>query len=294
MPDTSPKVAVLGTGLMGAPMARRLLGGAFAVTVWNRTRAKAEPLSTEGARVVDTAVEAAEGADVLIAMLDNGAVVTDVLFGQGVAAALAPGSLVIDMSSIPPSVARDHASRLGTLGIDYLDAPVSGGTVGAEQGTLAIMAGGDPGVFERALPVFAPMGRALRVGPAGSGQLAKLANQAIVGITIGAVAEALLLAERGGADPAAVRDAIRGGFAESRVLEVHGRRMIEREFTPGGRVNIQIKDLETILSTAAELGLDLPLTRDVHRRYLELRDRLGGGELDHAALFLQLEAASPL
>ncbi len=136
------------------------------------------------------------------------------------------------------------------------------------------------------------MGRALRVGPSGAGQLAKLANQAIVGITIGAVAEALLLAERGGADPAAVRDAIRGGFAESRILEVHGRRMIDRDFTPGGKVNTQIKDLETIVATANEVGLDLPLARDALRRYIELRE-MGGGDLDHAALFLQLEAASP-
>lgn len=288
------KIAVLGTGLMGAPMARRLLAAGFAVTVWNRTRAKAEPLAADGARVADSAAEAARGADVVITMLDNGAIVTEVLFGHGVAGALSPGAVVIDMSSIPPSAARDHAARLALLGIDHLDAPVSGGTVGAEQGTLAIMVGGEGAVFDRALPVFAPMGRALRVGPSGAGQLSKLANQAIVGITIGAVAEALLLAERGGADPAAVREAIRGGFAESRVLEVHGRRMIEREFTPGGRVAIQIKDLETILATAQDLSLDLPLTRDVHRRYLQLRDGMGGGELDHAALFLQLEAASPL
>jgi 2-hydroxy-3-oxopropionate reductase len=288
------KIAVLGTGLMGAPMARRLLAAGFLVTVWNRTRAKAEPLAADGARVANSAAEAARGADVVITMLDNGAIVTEVLFGHGVAGALSPGAVVIDMSSIPPSAARDHAARLALLGIDHLDAPVSGGTVGAEQGTLAIMVGGERAVFDRALPVFAPMGRALRVGPSGAGQLSKLANQAIVGITIGAVAEALLLAERGGADPAAVREAIRGGFAESRVLEVHGRRMIEREFTPGGRVAIQIKDLETILATAQDLSLDLPLTRDVHRRYLQLRDGMGGGELDHAALFLQLEAASPL
>jgi 2-hydroxy-3-oxopropionate reductase len=203
------------------------------------------------------------------------------------------GAVVVDMSSIPPAVARDHAARLEAMGKNHLDAPVSGGTVGAEAGTLAIMAGGRVEIFERVLPVFSPMGRALRVGPSGAGQVAKLANQAIVGITIGAVAEALLLAERGGADPAAVRDAIRGGFAESRILEVHGRRMIDRDFKPGGKVNTQIKDLETIVATAKEVGLDLPLARDALRRYIELRDTMGGGDLDHAALFLQLEAASP-
>ena len=294
MQTSSPKIALLGTGLMGAPMARRLLGAGLSLTVWNRSREKAEALVPHGARVAASPAEAAADADLVITMLDNGAVVTEVLFGSGLAEALPDGAIVIDMSSIPPSVARDHSRRLTALGKHHLDAPVSGGTVGAEAGTLAIMAGGEEDVFQRALPAFAPMGRALRVGPSGSGQLAKLANQAIVGITIGAVAEALLLAERGGADPAAVREAIRGGFAESRILDVHGLRMVERNFKPGAKSTTQIKDLETILATADELGLDLPLTRDTHRRYLELRDRLGGGDLDHAALFLQLEAASPL
>jgi 2-hydroxy-3-oxopropionate reductase len=283
------KIAVLGTGLMGAPMARRLLAAGFPVTVWNRTPAKAEALRAAGAKVAASAAEAVRDADAIITMLDNGAVVTEVLFGQGVADSLKPGAVVLDMSSIPPSVARDHAARLGKAGRLHLDAPVSGGTTGAEAGTLAIMAGGPVELFERALPVFTPLGRAVRVGPSGAGQLAKLANQTIVGITIGAVAEALLLAGKGGADPRAVREAIRGGFAESRILDLHGKRMVDREFTPGGKVTTQIKDIETILATAVEIGLDMPLTREVYRRYLDLRDRLGGGDLDHAALFLQLE-----
>jgi 2-hydroxy-3-oxopropionate reductase len=288
-----PNIALLGTGLMGAPMARRLLGAGFPVTVWNRSPEKAKALEPFGAVVAATAADAVKAAEIVVTMLDNGAVVTEVLFGLSVAEAMPAGAVVVDMSSIPPAVARDHAARLEAMGKNHLDAPVSGGTVGAEAGSLAIMAGGRVDVFERVLPVLAPMGRALRVGPSGAGQVAKLANQAIVGITIGAVAEALLLAERGGADPAAVRDAIRGGFAESRILDVHGRRMIERDFTPGGKVNTQIKDLETIVATANEVGLDLPLARDALRRYIELRDTMGGGDLDHAALFLQLEAASP-
>jgi 2-hydroxy-3-oxopropionate reductase len=283
------KIAVLGTGLMGAPMARRLLAAGFPVTVWNRTPAKAEALRAAGAKVAASAAEAVRDADAIITMLDNGAVVTEVLFGQSVADSLKPGAVVLDMSSIPPSVARDHAARLGKAGRLHLDAPVSGGTTGAEAGTLAIMVGGPVELFERALPVFTPLGRAVRVGPSGAGQLAKLANQTIVGITIGAVAEALLLAGKGGADPRAVREAIRGGFAESRILDLHGKRMVDREFTPGGKVTTQIKDIETILATAGEIGLDMPLTREVYRRYLDLRDRLGGGDLDHAALFLQLE-----
>ena len=284
-------IALLGTGLMGAPMARRLLAAGFPLTVWNRSREKAEALAPAGAVVADSAADAVRGADLAITMLDTGAVVTEVLFGQGVADALPKGAILADMSSIPPSVARDHAARLREAGSHHLDAPVSGGTVGAEAGTLAIMAGGPVEVFERAKDVFTAMGRPVRVGPSGAGQLSKLANQAIVGVTIGAVAEALLMAEKGGADPAAVREAIGGGFAESRILEVHGKRMVDREFVPGARVTTQIKDLETILATADSLGFDMPLAREVYRRYLDLRDRLGGGDLDHAALFLQLENA---
>lgn len=286
------RVAVLGVGLMGAPMARRLLGAGFAVTVWNRTRAKAEPLADVGATVAETAVEAVEGAAIVVTMLADGPAVADALFGSGRAAeALAPGALVIDMSSIPPATARDHAQRLAAHGRRHLDAPVSGGVRGAEAGSLAIMAGGDEADFAEAARVFAALGRATRVGPSGAGQVAKLANQVIVGVTIGAVAEALLLAAAGGADPAAVREAIRGGFAESRILEEHGRRMLERDFRPGGTVSTQIKDLETALDAAAEGGVTLPLTRDARDRYLFLRDAMGGGGYDHAALLLQLEEA---
>lgn len=286
-------VALLGIGLMGAPMARRLLGAGFDLTVWSRTRAKAEALGGEGARVAGEAAEAVAGADFVVTMLSDGPAVTDVLFGEaGIEAALKPGAILIDMSSIPPATARDHAARLGEKGVAHLDGPVSGGTRGAAAGTLAIMVGGDEAAFESAAPVFAALGRAIRVGPAGAGQLAKLANQVIVGVTIGAVSEALLLAAAGGADPAAVRQAIRGGFAESRVLEEHGRRMIERDFAPGGMVSTQVKDLDTALAAASEAGVTLPLTQDARDRFAILRDAMDGGALDHSALLLQLEAAS--
>lgn len=292
MSSAQPRVALLGTGLMGAPMARRLLQAGFDVAVWNRTRAKAEPLAADGARVTETAAEAVAGAAVVITMLSDGPAVTDALFGAGRAAeALAPAALVIDMSSIPPATARDHAQRLGSHGRRHLDAPVSGGVRGAAAGTLAVMVGGEEADFLEAAPVFAAFGRATRVGPSGAGQVAKLANQVIVGVTIGAVAEALLLAAAGGADPAAVREAIRGGFAESRILEEHGRRMLERDFRPGGTVSTQIKDLQTALDAAAEGGVSLPLTRDARDRYAFLRDAMGGGGYDHAALLLQLEEA---
>lgn len=290
MPQGPLSLAFLGTGLMGAPMARRLIGGGFDLAVWNRSRDKAAALEPDGARVAAGPAQAAEGADVVITMLADGAAVGDVLFGAGgVAAALKPGALVIDMSSIPPATARDHAQRLAAAGRRHLDAPVSGGTGGAASGKLAIMAGGMVEDFEAAAPVFAPMGKAVRVGPSGAGQLAKLANQVIVGVTIGAVAEALLLAAAGGADPAAVREAIRGGFAGSKILEVHGQRMIDRDFLPGGMVATQIKDLETALAAAAEAGVRLPLTQDARDRFVFLRDAMGGGKYDHAALLLQLE-----
>ena len=281
------KLCVLGTGNMGFPMARRLCAAGHGVRVWNRTRAKAEPLAAHDAHVCDTAAEAVAGAEVVVCLLENGPVVGQVLFDQGAAAAMAPGALVVDMSSIKPAEARAHAQRLADRGLAHLDAPVSGGTVGAEAGTLAIMAGGDAADFARAAPVFAALGRATHVGPHGAGQLAKLANQMIVGISIGAVAEALLLAERGGADMAKVREAISGGFADSRVLQVHGQRMVERDFAPRARMTVQLKDLLNALDTAATLGFDAPVTALFAKLY-EHAVADGLADLDHAGLFVEL------
>jgi 2-hydroxy-3-oxopropionate reductase len=286
------RIAFLGIGLMGAPMARNLLAAGFPLVAWNRTRAKAEALSEAGATVAASAADAATGADVLITMLDSGPVVDQVFFEQGAAAALEPCSLVIDMSSIPPATAKAHATHFAGRSISYLDAPVSGGTVGAREGKLTIMVGGSEQAFARAQPVFAALGRASRVGPTGTGQLAKLCNQAIVGITIGAVAEALLLAAAGGADPAAVREALRGGFADSRILALHGQRMLDRDFVPGAPVRVQVKDLDTILATAADAGLELPLAERVATLYHQLLDN-GRGGLDHSALLLELERLNP-
>jgi 2-hydroxy-3-oxopropionate reductase len=287
---TTPVLAVIGVGLMGKPIVCRLLAAGFPVRVWNRTHAKAAELERFGARVAETPEAAARGADIVIMMLENGKVATAVLFEMGLAEGLKHGSLLIDMGSIPPAVAREHGQSMANRGVRYLDAPVSGGTVGAEQGTLAIMVGGEAGDFEEAVPIFACLGRATLVGPRGSGQLAKLANQIIVTVTIGAVAEGLMLAAAGGADPGAVRDALRGGYAESRVLEVLGQRMVDRDYISRGAVHVQVKDLETVLATAKELGLTLPLAVDVRNRYVQLRDELGGSELDHSALMLQIEA----
>ena len=282
-----PRIAFLGTGLMGLPMARRLCEAGFAVHAWNRSPHKAEPLRALGAQIHDHPAGAAAEADLLISMLENGAVVALVLFEQGAAEALRPGGLVVDMASIKPAEAREHARRLQALGRGHLDAPVSGGTVGAEQGTLAIMAGGAADDFARAAPVFQVLGRATHVGPEGAGQLAKLANQMIVGITIGAVAEALLMAAKGGADMAKVREAIGGGFAESRILQLHGQRMVERDFVPRARMTVQLKDMRNALETAADLGFEAPITGLFESLYAQGVAH-GLADLDHSGLFVEL------
>ena len=281
------RIAVLGTGLMGLPMARRLCQAGHTVTAWNRSPEKAQPLLEQGARLAASAAEAVSAAELVIAVLTDGAAVSGVLVDGGVAAALPAGSLWVDMSSIKPAEARAHAALLARQGTGCLDAPVSGGTVGAEAGTLAIMAGGEASDFARAEPVFATLGRAVHVGPHGAGQLAKLANQMIVGITIGAVAEALLLAQRGGANPAKVREAIRGGFAESRILELHGQRMVDQDFARRGSMGVQLKDLDNALDTARDLGFDAPISQLFADLY---RDGIAHGlaNLDHSALFLEL------
>ena len=287
------KIALLGTGLMGAPMARRLAAAGLELAVWNRTRAKAEPLAAAGARGADRAADAVRGVDAAITMLEHGDAVEEVLLGAaGVAAALPAGALLVDMSSIKPAQARRHAEALAARGVGHLDAPVSGGTVGAAAGTLAIMCGGGAADFERAQTLFAPLGRATHVGPHGAGQLAKLANQMIVGITIGAVAEALLLAERGGADPARVREALRGGFADSRILEVHGQRMVEHDFAKRAAITVQIKDLRNALSTGAEFGFDAPITRLFDQLYTSAAEH-GWADADHAGLWLELARRNP-
>ncbi len=286
--STSVDVAFLGIGLMGSRQAKRLLDAGHSLTIWNRSREKANALAAFGARVADTASEAVRNADVVILMLENGKIVTDVLFSQGVAAALKPGAILVDMSSIKPAEAQENARHLQERGVHHIDAPVSGGTTGAEQGTLAIMAGGEVDIFGRVEPILKIMGRPVHVGPHGAGQLAKLANQIIVGVTIGAVAEALMLAQRGGADPAKVRDALRGGFAESRILELHGQRMVTRDFVTKGRSVTHLKDLDNALDAAGRIDLNaLPytaLTADLFRGLIE-----HAGDLDHSGLLVELE-----
>jgi len=284
-----PTVAFLGIGLMGRPMAARLATAGVPVRAWNRTAAKAQELTTHGALPCASLADAAGGAAVVISMLEAGPAVQAVI--DAALPVLAPGALWIDMSSTRHDEALAFHACLAAKGMRFLDAPVSGGVPGAEAGTLAIMAGGSLADFDEAAPLFALMGSARLVGPAGSGQVAKLCNQLIVGATINIVAEALLLAQAAGADPAAVRDAIRGGFAGSRVHEVHGQRMLDRDFVPGGQVKSQLKDLRNVLAAAGEAGVALPLATAATRSYESIE--LDLGRADHAAALLALERINP-
>lgn len=282
-------IAFLGIGLMGRPMALRLAQAGFEIRAWNRTSAKAEALRGSGAEPVAELAQAVHGAQVVISMLEAGPVVGEVI--AAALPALDPGTLWIDMSSTRQDEALAFHATLAAHGCRFMDAPVSGGVGGAEAGTLAIMAGGEAADFDRVVKIFEPMGRPQRVGPVGSGQVAKLCNQLIVGATLNVVAEALLLAEAAGADPAAVREAIRGGFAGSRILEVHGQRMLDRNFMPGGQVKSQLKDLRNVLAAAGAAGLTLPVTALVTRQYETIETSLPTA--DHAAALLALEQMNP-
>jgi len=270
-------------------MVRRLLAAGFSVTVWNRTYAKAQLLEAAGARAQQDLAAAVDSAAIIISMLEAGPIVSQVL--QQALPALAPGALWVDMSSTQQAEAQGFHALLQGQGNRFVDAPVSGGVGGAAAGTLAIMAGGSIDDFEQLAPVFAAMGRATLVGPAGSGQVAKLCNQLIVGATINIVAEAMLLAQAAGADPAAMRAAIRGGFAESKVLDVHGQRMLERNFVAGGKVATQLKDQRNVLAAAAAAGVVLPVTALVTERFEALVARLP--EADHSAALVGLEELNP-
>ncbi|MEP3346372.1 MAG: NAD(P)-dependent oxidoreductase [Litoreibacter sp.] len=282
------KIALLGTGLMGAPMARNLMKSGFELVVWNRSRHKAEALVGDGAILHDTVAEAVVGADMIISMLSDGSAVDGLITNKAVTGAMKPGAMWIDMSSVKPEEARDQAAHLRALGFGHLDAPVSGGTRGAQDATLAIMVGGDAATFDQAVPVLSAMGRPVLVGPTGSGQLSKLANQSIVAVTIAAVAEAMLLVQKGGADPAAVRAALKGGFADSIILQQHGERMTEGNFAPGGLSKFQLKDLNNLLGEAGQLGLSLPVSEMTRDRFDDFCQNMDGGDQDHSGLYLEL------
>jgi 3-hydroxyisobutyrate dehydrogenase-like beta-hydroxyacid dehydrogenase len=268
-------------------MARRIAQAGHKVAAWNRTATKAEALSAFGIVQTGDAAATARGADAVVCMLSSGPVCDETLVGGGVLGAMRPGSLLIVMSSIPIATAQRQAELAAERGIEYLDAPVSGGETGAREGTLAIMAGGEQDVFERARPLLQVMGRPTRIGPAGTGQLSKLVNQMIVASTIVTVAEAMLLAERGGADPAKVREALLGGFADSTILQQHAVRMINRDFQPGGPAKYQVKDTTTAMEFGRTIGLELPVLNVVDELFRDMVAH-GDGELDHSAIFREI------
>jgi 3-hydroxyisobutyrate dehydrogenase-like beta-hydroxyacid dehydrogenase len=290
------RIALLGTGIMGSHMARRLAQAGFPVTVWNRSADKAGQLTQFGVEIAVSPSSACADADVIIVMLSNGPVVEEVLFspdqtGKKPVDAMVAGSVLVVMSSIPVETCRAQAPRLETRGIHYIDAPVSGGEPGARDGTLAIMAGGAAAVIDGIADVFAAMGRVTHIGPVGTGQMTKLANQIIVGATMVAVAEALQFAAKGGADPAAVRKALMGGFADSKILNIHGERMVERNFAPGGPAEYQLKDLRTAKALAAATGMHFTLLDCLVGMFGDMIDQFGTG-LDVAGILLEVERRS--
>lgn len=291
MTPSLPRLGFIGLGVMGRPMALNLLRAGYPLTVHSRSRPPVDELVTAGARAADSPCDVAAAVDIMITMLPDTPDVETVILGpRGVAEAAHRDLTVIDMSTMNPIGARRVAATLAERGVAYLDAPVSGGQRGAEEATLAIMVGASLRDFERALPILQVLGRnVIRVGEVGAGQVAKACNQLIVAATIEAVAEALVLAERAGVAPATVRSALLGGFAQSRILEVHGERMLDRNFEPGFRARLHLKDARIVEALASEVGVELVGFAPVARR-LQLLVDAERGELDHSALITLVDA----
>lgn len=283
------KIGFVGLGIMGKPMAANLIKGGHELHAYS-TSGVPDELIKAGAVAEANSTAVAAASDVVVLMVPDTPHVEAALFGEGgVAGGLKKGSLVIDMSSIAPMATKEFAARINDLGCDYLDAPVSGGEVGAQQATLTIMVGGPQAAFDRAKPLFELMGKNITlVGGNGDGQTCKVANQIIVGLTIEAVGEALLFASKAGADPEKVRGALMGGFASSRILELHGKRMVDRNFVPGFRIELHQKDLGLALAGARELGISLPNTATTQELMNAMAAR-GGSKQDHSALVQALE-----
>lgn len=284
------KIGFIGTGIMGKPMAQNLLKAGHSIILSEHHETAPADLVAAGAIALANPREVAQEAEFIIVMVPDTPHVEDVLFSKnGVAEGTAAGKVVIDMSSISPTATKVFAEKIKATGAAYLDAPVSGGEVGAKAATLSIMVGGFPKAFERALPLFQAMGKNItHVGGSGDGQTAKVANQIIVALNIQAVAEALLFAAKNGADPAKVREALMGGFAGSKILEVHGERMIKGTFDPGFRINLHQKDLNLALAGARELGINLPNTANAQQVFSTCA-AIGGSNWDHSALIKGLE-----
>ena len=281
-------IGFIGTGLMGFPMAKNILKAGYKVRAFNRSKNKAEPLKDFGAEISNSIRELVKESHVVITMLTNDDAVNEVLGSDEFLNNLKPNSTVIDMSSVKQTTAVNHGKNLKSRKINYLDAPVSGGTIGAEEASLAIMIGGEQIVFESVKDILKSMGNPTLVGPIGCGQVSKLANQIIVGLAIGAVAEAVTLCEKAGADPNKMIKALSGGWADSKVLRTHGKRMIDKDFSPKGKTSSQLKDMNNILECANNYNTQLPISNLVKEMYKSLVEN-GHGEIDHSSLYKEIE-----
>ena len=282
------KIGFIGIGLMGLPMAKNILKSGYKLIAFNRSPNKADLLKEFGAEIAKSLGELVNNSDVIITMLTDDKAVDEVMNNQNFVENLKSGKILIDMSSVKPITAKKHANSLKLKDINYLDAPVSGGTIGAEEATLAIMIGGDQNVFNEVKDLLKTMGNPTLVGPVGSGQVSKLANQIIVGLTIGAVAEAVTLCEKAGADPIKMISALSGGWADSKVLQTHGKRMINKDFTPKGKTSTHLKDMNNILECANNFNTHLPISNLVKEMYKNLVEN-GHGNKDHSSLYKEIE-----
>ena len=282
------KIGFIGIGLMGLPMAKNLLKSGFKLKVFNRSINKTEPLKEFGAEISKTLGEAVKDNDFVITMLTDDSAVDAIMSNTDFSKNLKSGSTVIDMSSVKPTTAKKYGKSLKSKNVNYLDAPVSGGTNGAEEASLAIMVGGEQSIFDKSFDILKAMGNATLVGPIGSGQISKLANQIIVGITIGAVAEAITFCEKAGADPLKLITALSGGWADSKILQTHGKRMIDKDFSPKGKTSTHLKDMNNILESANSFNTNLPISNLVKEMYKSLVDN-GHGNTDHSSLYNEIE-----
>jgi len=281
-------IGFIGTGLMGFPMAKQLLKSGYKLKAYNRSIEKADPLRKFGAEISKSIKEVVNDRDVIITMLTDDIAVDEVMKNSDFKDNIKSGATVIDMSSVKPKTALTHGQNLKSKNINYLDAPVSGGTIGAEEASLAIMVGGEKEVFEQYVDILKAMGNPTLVGPISCGQVSKLANQIIVGLTIGAVAEAVTLCEKVGADPNKMIDALKGGWADSKILQTHGKRMIDKDFTPKGKTSTHLKDMNNILECARNSNTQLPISNLVKEMYKTLVKN-GHGEEDHSSLYKEIE-----
>ena len=273
---------------MGLPMAKNLLKAGYNLKAFNRSQKKAEALKEFGAEIVTSIDDVVNNSDVVITILTDDTAINEVMDSSNFLENLKSSATVIDMSSVKPTTATKYGNNLKSKNIKYLDAPVSGGTIGAEEASLAIMVGGEQDVFNEALDVLKAMGNPTLVGPVGSGQVSKLANQIIVGLTIGAVAEAITLCEKAGANPNKMIKALSGGWADSKILQTHGKRMIDKDFTPKGRTSVHLKDMNNILECANSHNTHLPISNLVKEMYKSLVEN-GHGETDHSSLYKEIE-----